>query len=644
MLGSPWLFSSSSLPPFIYFIANNQISSTCLAQEINLQRRLQEGPGGSPYSTVYQCRKCRRFQQSEKHYVPAEPESQQLLAICLKSVPALSSSSSSPGGDHHNVSNPHRDGVGKVHLIDAGWIWTEPHSMRLKLRLTVRTEVHGVQVQQRCLIEQRVQFKMCPDCNREYTNRTWQAVVQLRQHRENVSNNSNNSNNDGNAGQAKKGLTSIEMALSKNKEARKNVLRIDSAKSGFDFYFLLLRDAQSFAQFLQRLAPMRVKTSRKLVSTDVKNNTANVKYAVACDVVPFCKDDLVVVDKKAKKGSLSGRLVLVTKVSSVIHFVDASPSPIIVSTTAAVPKTNDDSSIVSSNNNNHTNGNSIVPMMELSPETYYKNEKLYEIVPCRFVRFVVLDVELLSSSRSSTSGSSGDDDALLYRGPASGVEKYALADVEVARESDFGANDDTFRCVTHLGHLLQPGDVVLGYDLSADTGRGDDFFEDRLKSGYVVPDVVLVKKVKGDADNNLDDAVTVGEAHGGDDAVADEADGDGKSRLSKKQQRRRRNKEGRRTRELEESAVRMGFFEDDDQDEVDGDYLDEDDGRVDRGSGTAATVDAGGDGEDDVPAGGGRMRESRQQQQQLLLSDDPELEADVAALDRDFGSMGRSNE
>jgi hypothetical protein len=31
-----------------------------------------------------------------------------------------------------------------------------------------------------------------------------------------------------------------------------------------------------------------------------------------------------------------------------------------------------------------------------------------------------------------------------------------LAEAEVARTSDLGANDDTFTVTTHLGHLLQP--------------------------------------------------------------------------------------------------------------------------------------------------------------------------------------------
>ena len=49
----------------------------------------------------------------------AEPESRELLAICLKKLKGLS----------------------KVRLIDAGFIWTEPHSKRIKVKLTIQKEV-----------------------------------------------------------------------------------------------------------------------------------------------------------------------------------------------------------------------------------------------------------------------------------------------------------------------------------------------------------------------------------------------------------------------------------------------------------------------------------------------------------------------
>ena len=127
---------------------------TCLAQEVDLQGLLQKGPSHSPHDiAIHQCRQCRCFQVTEKVYKPMEMESPELLAVCLKKLPGLN--------NHHT----------KMKLIDAMWIWTEPHSMRLKLRLTVRATIHGVDVQQRVPVELKIQFQQCPECNREYTNR-----------------------------------------------------------------------------------------------------------------------------------------------------------------------------------------------------------------------------------------------------------------------------------------------------------------------------------------------------------------------------------------------------------------------------------------------------------------------------------------
>jgi nonsense-mediated mRNA decay protein 3 len=51
--------------------------------------------------------------------VPAELESRELLTLCLKKL----------------------KGLQKVRLVDAGFIWTEPHSRRIKVKLTIQKEV-----------------------------------------------------------------------------------------------------------------------------------------------------------------------------------------------------------------------------------------------------------------------------------------------------------------------------------------------------------------------------------------------------------------------------------------------------------------------------------------------------------------------
>jgi hypothetical protein len=247
-------------------------------------------------------------------------------------------------------------------------------------------------------------------------------------------------------------------------------------------------------------------------------------------------------------------MALVTKVSKSLHLVDASPK----------------------------RENLADSQMELSPDAYYKSEKLYSVLQAsnRMVRFVVLDVELCHETQGGV-----DDTGVgpLYEGPASETSKFALADVQVARESDFGSNDEIFNCVSHLGNLLRPGDVVLGYDMTATVG-GDWEMEKSFHNNFVPPDVVLVKKVAGSPEQQ--------------DNQKSEPQGGG---MTKKKERRRRRYEGKKSKELEESAVRMGFFEK------------ENDG------GGAADFDQ-------------------------ELENDPELAEELAALEQNFAALGEMDD
>jgi nonsense-mediated mRNA decay protein 3 len=485
--------------------------SACLSQQFDLKELLQ--PKGEPIA-IHQCRQCRQFARTDTVYESCEPESPQLLSICLKHIPGFVQTKSTQT---------------KLQILDAIWVWTEPHSMRLKVRVTVRAEVKTVQMQQRVMVEYHIQWKQCPECNREFTSRTWQAIVQLRQKRE--------------QGAPRKGLAALEMALKRNADIRKHVLKIDSCRHGLDFYFLQLPQAQNFASFLSRLAPMRIKTSQKLVSTDNHNNTANIKYTLAADMVPLCRDDLILVGKECR-GKLAGRIGLVIKVTSNIGVVDAAPK--------RSPE---------------------VETMDIQAESYYKGggDKIFPIIQTaeRMIRWVVLDVEPIDPA---------DDAAELYDGPKSGVSKYAMANALVARESDMGHNDATYSCVTHLGHLIQPGDIVLGYDLESTlaslslstSSLGVVDLEEVVHSNVVLPDVVLVKKVAGNNSATTDADYAQDNVR----PAENEAIKEGTKRVSKRKLRRRK-KHDKKQRELEETAIRMGLV--DGTDDVDGINLDDGD-------------------------------------------------------------------
>lgn len=88
--------------------------------------------------------------------------------------------------------------------------------------------------------------------------------------------------------------------------------------------------------------------------------------------------------------------------------------------------------------------------------------------------FIVLNVELCSIDDIKRAGVAGrfltgmmateDEKSTVKRAWGHNCASK-LAEVEIARLSDFGKNDDRMIVRTHLGHLLSPGSIVLGYDL-----------------------------------------------------------------------------------------------------------------------------------------------------------------------------------
>ena len=89
---------------------------------------------------------------------------------------------------HYGITQAHRPFTplnpcaGQVKLVDAGFIWTEPHSKRLKVKLTIQAEVfNGAILQQTFVVEYVVENNMCPDCNRANANpNSWIACAQVR--------------------------------------------------------------------------------------------------------------------------------------------------------------------------------------------------------------------------------------------------------------------------------------------------------------------------------------------------------------------------------------------------------------------------------------------------------------------------------
>lgn len=343
------------------------------------------------------CRNCERFLQPPGQWVRCQLESRELLALCLKRL----------------------RGLNKVRLVDASFIWTEPHSRRIRIKLTVQGEaMTNTIVQQSFEVEYVVVAMQCADCARSYTVNTWRATVQIRQK---VSH--------------KRTFLYLEQLILKH-SAHMDTVSIQETKDGLDFFYSQKNHALKMVDFLSSVVPIRHKRSEQLVSQDIHSGSAQYKFTYSVELVPICKDDLVILPRKLAQsmGNIS-QYVLCSKISNTVQFVD--------------PNT--------------------LQIADLSMVAYWRSPFPALATSTQLIEFVVLDVEPTGQTRG----------------------KHVLADITVARSADLGVNDQEFYIRTHLGRILHPGDSVLGYyttHANFNNELWDSLDTDNL------PEVVLVKK------------------------------------------------------------------------------------------------------------------------------------------------------
>ncbi|KAF8421264.1 NMD3 family-domain-containing protein [Tirmania nivea] len=235
-------------------------------------------------ATVHFCRGCERWLQPPSHWLPAQPESRELLALCLRKL----------------------KGLGKVRIVDASFIWTEPHSKRLRVKLTVQSEAyHNTILQQAFEVVYVVVYTQCPDCAKSFTAHTWRACVQVRQKVPH-----------------KRTFLYLEQLMLKH-NAHRDATNIKETKDGLDFFFSQRNHAQKLLDFLTAVAPVRTKKSEELISQDIHTSTKSFKFTFSVELIPICKDDLVCLPPKLalSLGNIS-RLVLCQKVANSLHMLD----------------------------------------------------------------------------------------------------------------------------------------------------------------------------------------------------------------------------------------------------------------------------------------------------------------------------------
>lgn len=367
----------------------------CLRSQVDITEGLQK------HVTILFCPECERYLQPPRTWIKAQLESKELLTFCIKRLKNLN----------------------KVRLVDAGFIWTEPHSKRLKVKLKIQKEVvNGAILEQAYMIEYVVDDHMCDKCTRVAANPDqWIAKVQLRQKVDH-----------------KRTFFYLEQLIIKH-GASSQTINIKQVHDGIDFYYSNRSHAIKFVDFLSNVVPIKSRNDKQLVSHDTHSNTYNYKFTFSVEICPICKDDLVCLPPKtaAALGNI-GPLVLCLRVSNNLLLLD--------------PRT--------------------LRYAYVDANQYWRVPYRALLSHKQLVEYIVLDVD--SAPAVSVGG-----------------HRFALAEVQVARVADFGKNDTIFTVKTHLGHLLNPGDHALGYDLyGANTGD----FELSKHKDLELPEVVLVKK------------------------------------------------------------------------------------------------------------------------------------------------------
>ncbi|KAH0826727.1 NMD3 family-domain-containing protein [Lanmaoa asiatica] len=366
-------------------------------------------------SSVSFCRNCERFFSPPSAWTLARPESQELLALCLKRL----------------------KGLNKVRLTEAHFIWTEPHSKRLRVSLTIQKEVLTATILEQVFeIEYLVQHTQCPDCAKLAAKNTWKALVQVRQK---VTH--------------KRTFLFLEQLILKH-GAQKDTVGVKEVRDGLDFFYSQRSHAIRMVEFLTGVVPVRSKGSEQLLSTDTHSNTANYKFTYSVEIAPICKDDLVCIPvKQARSLSNISPLTICTRVGSSFQLLD-------VNTLQAV---------------------------EVSAQVYWRTPFSALAGVTDLVEFTVLDVEpvgmhrgrwVLADAQVALAGA--------FRSSRGHGDEDMLMDYETA-----GGMSQILHTRTHLGGILQPGDTAMGYYLTASNFNSDDY---ATLPADRIPDVILIKK------------------------------------------------------------------------------------------------------------------------------------------------------
>jgi len=366
---------------------------------------------------ISHCKGCGRWLSSNVNansWVEAGRESRDLLAMLLKRV-----KTTLPKG---------------TRLVDAAFIWTEPHSKRLKVNVTVEAAIQlGAVLKQTFQVEFIEGGGMCNECHRLEAKDYWKAVVQVRQKRSH-----------------KKTFLYLEQLILKH-EAHKKAVKISGVGDGLDFFFADKQTARKFLEFLQAVMPIKWSTSQKLISHNVHEGSYNYKYTTLVELPLVSKDDIICLPKavQTKHGNI-GPLVFCLRITQTIQLIDFQT----------------------------------LDYIELQKEQYWRQPfgPVSDKVPLK--EYMVMEVEPQTPPKTAGVKSKRHELSQVWIVP---TDKLGSADT-----------DNWLFVKTHLGRLFNTGDLCMGYDVKNSNVSEQSFDAYRHKMGDdKLPDVIIVKKSYG---------------------------------------------------------------------------------------------------------------------------------------------------
>ncbi|OHT05102.1 60S ribosomal export protein nmd3 [Tritrichomonas foetus] len=316
------------------------------------------------------CCTCGRYQSSPTSWVNAGLESPELLQLCLRKI----------------------NGIKDIKIVDAKFLWTEPHSKRIKVSVKIQKETFNDTILQRSLIITFiVKNAQCPDCCEQATPREhWKAIVQLRQHA------------DGN-----RTIFWLEQQILSH-NAHNSATAIErKIEGGLDFQFNDKPSAERFVSFLKNYCPIEIKTSNKLAGQDLQCNTYDLRFTYSLKCPHVSRQDLILMPNHLfEMTGRKSKIMICLSIGKYLTMIDPF----------------------------HAN------TIKIDSKQYWTKPFEPLMTHKSLKRFVIISKEILNKVD----------------------EKYTICELELTDEDTYS---DRILVKTHLGRILNEGDVCLAYDL-----------------------------------------------------------------------------------------------------------------------------------------------------------------------------------